>query len=100
MTGFSRVPAPVGTSEYRAVGAGRVLAPNAQAKDLSKAAGKSGLAAAGFADEEQWPQPDGGTADEIGERQVNDIPCVGEFEDQRSAHADAAAAPRPAARRR
>src|SRR5258708_5789535 len=52
MAGFSRVPAPVGTGKYRAIGAGRVLTPNAQAKDLSKAAGKSGLAAAGIADKE------------------------------------------------
>ncbi|SHI08112.1 hypothetical protein SAMN05443248_8015 [Bradyrhizobium erythrophlei] len=52
MAGFSRVPAPIGTGKYRAVRAGRVLTPNAHAKDFSKAAGKSGLAAARIADEE------------------------------------------------
>src|SRR5258708_7088966 len=52
MAGFSRVPAPVGTGEYCAVGAGRGLTPNAQAKDLSKTTRKTRLAAAGIADEE------------------------------------------------
>ena len=52
MTGFGRVPAPVGAAEYRTVGAGGILTPDAQSKDLSKAAGKSRLTTARIPDQE------------------------------------------------
>ncbi len=82
---LGRIPAAVGAAKHRAVGAGGVLAPDANAEQFPEATGEPGFAAAGIADEEQGPQPDRGAADEIGERKVDGVEGVGEFEDQRIA---------------
>src|SRR5258708_17893056 len=47
MAGFSREPAPVGTGEYRAVAAGRVLTPNPQPKHPPKPPAQPALPPAG-----------------------------------------------------